>query len=68
MPRIRLAHWHAGHQPGDEVEVTGEELAALDRDGRVAALVDSPQPTPEAPSEPQAAAEEKAPEKPGRRR
>ncbi|MGW5426883.1 hypothetical protein ACWET9_06600 [Streptomyces sp. NPDC004059] len=62
MPRIKLAFWHAGHQPGEEIDVTGEELAALQRDGRVAEVIESP--TPEA----EPAAEEKAPEKPSRRR
>jgi hypothetical protein len=66
MPRIKLAHWHDGHQPGEEIDVSAEELAALDRDGRVAAVVESPQPEPS--PEPQPAAEEKAPEKPSRRR
>ena len=66
MPRIKLAFWHGGHQPGEEIDVTDEELAALQRDGRVAAVVDST--TPEAAPEPQSAAEDKAPEKQSRRR
>jgi hypothetical protein len=35
MPRIRLAHWHDGHAPGDVVDVDGDLLPALVRDGRV---------------------------------
>jgi len=39
MPRIRLAHWHEGHLPGDEIDVDAEELRGLQRDGRVAAVL-----------------------------
>lgn len=39
MPRIRLAYWHGDNKPGDEVDVTDEELQALQRDGRVAAVL-----------------------------
>ncbi|MFF0277448.1 hypothetical protein [Streptomyces sp. NPDC004330] len=39
MPRIRLAHWYGQLAPGTETEVTEEELAALQRDGRVAAVL-----------------------------
>ena len=39
MPRIKLAYWHGGSAPGDEIDVTGDELAALQRDGRVAEVV-----------------------------
>lgn len=35
MPRIRLAHWHDGHAPGAEIDVTADQLRALQRDGRV---------------------------------
>ena len=45
MPRITLAHWHAGRAPGEELDVSDEELAQLRRDGRVAAVHDE-QPTP----------------------
>lgn len=47
MPRIRLAYWHDGHAPGDEIDVTVEEAAALSRDGRVAEIL----PAPSAPSQ-----------------
>ncbi|MEU8525254.1 hypothetical protein AB0C77_06575 [Streptomyces sp. NPDC048629] len=40
MPRIKLAFWHGDKQPGDELEVTADELAALHRDGRVAEVLD----------------------------
>lgn len=39
MPRIRLAFWHNGHVPGDEVDVDDETLRALQRDGRVAEVL-----------------------------
>jgi len=39
MPRIRLAHWHDGHLPGDVIEVDPERLRGLQRDGRVAAVL-----------------------------
>lgn len=39
MPRIRLAHWHGGHAPGSEIDVSDDELVALRRDGRVAAVL-----------------------------
>lgn len=42
MPRIILAYWHGDHSPGDEIDVTGEELAALQRDGRVAEVISDP--------------------------
>lgn len=35
MPRIRLAHWHGGHAPGDVITVDDDTLRALQRDGRV---------------------------------
>ncbi|CAL9596489.1 hypothetical protein [Streptomyces sp. enrichment culture] len=61
MPTIRLAHWHDGKPPGATIDVTVEELALLQRDGRVAeVLPDSPE--PEAATEPAAPAEEAAPE------
>lgn len=40
MARIRLAHWHDGHNPGDEVDVPDDELPGLVRDGRVAEILD----------------------------
>lgn len=40
MPRIKLAHWLGEHKPGDELDVTDAELAALTRDGRIASVVD----------------------------
>ncbi|MET9729688.1 hypothetical protein ABZZ79_03175 [Streptomyces sp. NPDC006458] len=71
MPRIQLAHWHGQHQPGDEIDVTAEELVALRRDGRVAQVVtDPPQaaaaadPVPD--TTPAEAVEEPAPEPPAR--
>lgn len=61
MPTIRLAHWHDGKPPGATIDVTVEELALLQRDGRVAELLpDSPE--PEAATEQAAPAEEAAPE------
>lgn len=74
MPRIKLAHWHGDHAPGEEIDVTDEELAGLTRDGRVAGVVDSKeakQPTEEQPARPepspeletQASAPEPAPRK-----
>jgi hypothetical protein len=39
MPRIRLAFWHDGHAPGDEVDVDDGTLRALRRDGRVAEVL-----------------------------
>lgn len=39
MPRIKLAHWHGGHAPGEELNVTDDDLRALERDGRVAEVV-----------------------------
>jgi hypothetical protein len=66
MPRIQLAYWHGSHAPGDEVDVTDEELHALRRDGRVAAVVENsapaPQPAPPAPAESVAEPETPAPE------
>jgi hypothetical protein len=51
MPRIKLAYWHAEHAPGDEIDVDDESLAALQRDGRVAEVVEpklsEPEPAPE---------------------
>lgn len=53
MPRIRLAFWHGSHQPGDELDVTDDELRELRRDGRVAEVLGAPaQPAPKAPPEP----------------
>lgn len=47
MPRVILAHWHAGLAPGDELDVTDEELANLRRDGRIADVLDGPSAQPE---------------------
>ncbi|MFE9684182.1 hypothetical protein [Streptomyces sp. NPDC006285] len=52
MPRITLAHWHAGRAPGEDIDVDDEELKQLRRDGRVAAVHDE-QPEPEAAPEPE---------------
>lgn len=41
MPRIKLAHWHDGHAPGDEIDVTDTKLKDLRRDGRVASVVEA---------------------------
>lgn len=47
MPRIILSAWHGGRPPGTELEVDDAQLAALRRDGRVAAVVeDQPDPAP----------------------
>jgi hypothetical protein len=51
MPRIKLAHWVGEHKPGDEIEVSAVELAALSRDGRVAAVVEAPADQPPVPSQ-----------------
>lgn len=76
MPRIQLAHWHKGHPPGAELDVTDDELAQLKRDGRVAAVLDvaavgaaeaaEPEPAAEASQEAEAVAGE--PPTPSRRR
>jgi hypothetical protein len=50
MPRIRLAYWHSGHAPGDEIDVTDAELAALQRDGRVAEVLGGGNGSPPPPS------------------
>jgi len=39
MPRIRLAHWHDGHAPGDEIDVDDDLMRSLQRDGRVNAVL-----------------------------
>lgn len=39
MPRIKLAYWHGSHKPGDEIDVSADELAGLHRDGRVAEVL-----------------------------
>lgn len=71
MPRIKLAYWHGEHQPGDEVDVTDTELAALRRDGRVSEVLEpkeiSAQPASAAQPQPVAAPEEAAPEGRGRK-
>lgn len=46
MPRIRLAYWHGSHKPGDEVDVSDDELRDLTRDGRVAEVLQAPAPVP----------------------
>ena len=69
MPRIRLAYWHGPHAPGDEVDVTDEELKPLQRDGRVAAVLDEPAAAPQpAPVEPPAEPEPETPAAEGRTR
>jgi hypothetical protein len=55
MTRIRLAFWHGTHQPGDEIDVTDDELATLQRDGRVAAVLKPLPAPPPAPAEERAA-------------
>jgi len=45
MPRIKLAFWHGDKKPGEEIDVTGEDLAALRRDGRVATVLTAPAPS-----------------------
>lgn len=67
MPRIILAYWHAGHGPGDEVDVTSEELAALVRDGRVAEVVVAKAEPQTSETEPPAAPEADAVDEPGAR-
>jgi len=42
MPRIKLAFWHGDKRPGEEIDVTDEDLAALRRDGRVATVLTAP--------------------------
>lgn len=43
MARIRLAHWHGGHAPGDVIDVDAETLRALQRDGRVNEVLPEPE-------------------------
>ncbi|MFJ2515621.1 hypothetical protein ACIPEL_36390 [Streptomyces griseoviridis] len=47
MPRIVLAHWHGGAPPGAQIDVDDGALAALRRDGLIAAVVDAPPAAPE---------------------
>ncbi|MEW2451192.1 hypothetical protein AB0896_27165 [Streptomyces parvulus] len=62
MTAIKLASWHDGRAPGARVEVTDEELALLQRDGRVAEVLPD-EAEPEAPAEePDAQPDEAAPE------
>lgn len=69
MPRIRLAYWLGELAPGDEIDVTDEELKPLQRDGRVAEVLDEPTaPTQPAPVQPAAEAEPEAPAAEGRTR
>jgi hypothetical protein len=74
MPRIQLAHWHGQHRPGDELDVTAEELVAMRRDGRVAQVLDdTPQQASaaepeETPAEPLAEASEEPEPEPARAR
>lgn len=65
MPRIRLAHWHDGHAPGDVITVDDDTARALQQDGRVnAVLPDEPEPAPEPLPEPAPElAEESAPKR-----
>jgi hypothetical protein len=54
MARIRLAHWHDGKAPGDEVDVPDGDLKALVRDGRVAEVLEGDSqagPAPQAPAD-----------------
>lgn len=51
MPRIKLAHWVGENKPGDEIEVSDAELAALSRDGRVASVVEAPAGQPPVPQQ-----------------
>lgn len=46
MPRIKLAFWHGDHKPGDELDVSDDELAGLRRDGRVAEVLAPEPPAP----------------------
>lgn len=63
MPRIKLAFWHAGRAPGEEVDVCDTDLAALQRDGRVAAVLEPPATAAPAPAvEPQQVQSAPAPE------
>ncbi|MEU2780529.1 hypothetical protein [Streptomyces sp. NPDC007110] len=62
MPRIVLAHWHAGHKPGEQLDVTQEEYRQLRRDGRVASLVKEPTAATAEPAEPQPEPAESEPE------
>ncbi|MCF2130113.1 hypothetical protein L1I79_27325 [Strepomyces sp. STD 3.1] len=62
MTAIKLAHWHNGRAPGARVEVTDEELAQLQRDGRVAEVLPN-EAEPDAPAgQPDAQPDEAAPE------
>jgi hypothetical protein len=68
MPRIKLAHWHDGHQPGEEIGVSDAEFAALQRDGRVAETVQTPREEPPAPQQEGEAQPAPVAEQQGRRR
>lgn len=57
MHTITLAHWHDGRAPGTELEVDDVELAALQRDGRVAAVREESGEQPEADATPEAPAD-----------
>jgi len=61
MPRIKLAHWHGDRKPGDEVDVSDEEFAALRRDGRVAEVVQAPAEEPPVPQQEDEAQPEDSP-------
>ena len=65
MPRIRLAYWHGRHKPGDEVDVSDDELRDLTRDGRVAEVLQAPA---QAPVHEEPAVEPEAPAAEGRSR
>lgn len=76
MPRVKLSFWLGELAPGDEIEVTDDELRVLQRDGRVAEVLEEPQAANEqATAQPQpgpeatdAAQPEPAPEPSGRKR
>lgn len=50
MPRIKLASWYGDHAPGEEIDVDETTAKALRRDGRIAADVEEPAPTPDEPA------------------
>jgi hypothetical protein len=68
MPRIKLAYWHGDHKPGDEIDVSDEEFAALQRDGRVAEVVQAPAEEPPVPQQEDEAQPEDSPSAARKRR
>ncbi|MFG3476476.1 hypothetical protein ACGF3K_14590 [Streptomyces sp. NPDC047980] len=76
MPRIRLAYWHGSNKPGDEVDVSDDDLRDLQRDGRVAEVLEpahaeaepAPEPQPEPGPEAVDAAQPDGAASPGRKR